>query len=117
MVVLDITADNGTHTYSYLFPKMAFFHNDASGTQQCSFIHSNITCNDTIDQAERFKEQQKLRDAGDQEAQRYDKDFIEALEHGMPPTCGFGVSERLFSFLIDKPGRECQIFPLMRPKQ
>src|SRR3989339_2182774 len=73
--------------------------------------------NDPIDQAERFKEQQKLRDAGDQEAQRYDKDFIEALEHGMPPTCGFGVSERLFSFLIDKPGRECQIFPLMRPKQ
>jgi lysyl-tRNA synthetase class 2 len=73
--------------------------------------------NDPIDQAERFTEQQKLRDKGDEEAQRYDKDFIEALEHGMPPTCGFGVSERLFSFLMDKPSRECQIFPLMRPKQ
>ena len=73
--------------------------------------------NDPIDQAERFAQQQKLRDAGDQEAQRYDKDFVEALEHGMPPTCGFGVSERLFSFLMDKPGRECQIFPLMKPKQ
>ena len=72
--------------------------------------------NDPIDQAERFTEQQKLRDAGDQEAQRYDKDFIEALEHGMPPTCGFGVSERLFSFLMDKSSRECQIFPLMKPK-
>ena len=72
--------------------------------------------NDPIDQAKRFKEQQKLRDAGDQEAQRYDKDFIEALEYGMPPTCGFGVSERLFSFLMDKPSRDCQIFPLMRPK-
>jgi len=72
--------------------------------------------NDPIDQAERFTEQQKLRDAGDQEAQMYDKDFVEALEHGMPPTFGFGVSERLFSFLMDKPGRECQIFPLMRPK-
>ncbi|MBI2054395.1 MAG: lysine--tRNA ligase, partial [Candidatus Staskawiczbacteria bacterium] len=72
--------------------------------------------NDPIDQAERFREQQKLREMGDQEAQRYDKDFIEALEHGMPPTCGFGVSERLFSFLMDKPSRECQIFPLMRPK-
>lgn len=72
--------------------------------------------NDPIDQAERFKEQQKLREQGDEEAQRYDKDFIEALEHGMPPTCGFGVSERLFAFLVDKPGRECQIFPLMRPK-
>jgi len=73
--------------------------------------------NDPIDQEERFAEQQKLRDAGDQEAQMYDKDFIEALEHGMPPTCGFGVSERLFSFLMDKPARDCQIFPLMKPKQ
>jgi len=72
--------------------------------------------NDPIDQAERFAEQQKLREKGDQEAQRYDKDFIEALEHGMPPTCGFGVSERLFSFLMDKPSRDCQIFPLMKPK-
>jgi len=73
--------------------------------------------NDPIDQAERFTEQQKLRDKGDDEAQRYDKDFIEALEYGMPPTCGFGISERLFSFLIDKPARDCQIFPLMKPKQ
>jgi len=72
--------------------------------------------NDPVDQAKRFAEQQKLRDAGDQEAQRCDIDFIEALEHGMPPTCGFGVSERLFSFLMDKPSRECQIFPLMKPK-
>lgn len=72
--------------------------------------------NNPLDQAKRFKEQQKLRDEGDQEAQRYDEDFIEALEHGMPPTCGFGVSERLFAFLMDKPTRECQIFPLMKPK-
>ncbi|MCX6764290.1 MAG: lysine--tRNA ligase [Candidatus Nealsonbacteria bacterium] len=72
--------------------------------------------NDPIDQAERFKEQQKLRDKGDQEAQMFDAEFVEALEYGMPPTCGFGVSERLFSFLMDKPMRECQIFPLMRPK-
>ena len=73
--------------------------------------------NDPIDQAERFTEQQKLRDKGDQEAQRFDKDFVEALEYGMPPTCGFGFSERLFAFLMDKPARECQIFPLMRPKE
>jgi len=73
--------------------------------------------NDPIDQAERFAEQQKLREKGDEEAQMYDKDFVEALEYGMPPTCGFGLSERLFSFLMDKPARECQIFPLMRPKE
>lgn len=72
--------------------------------------------NDPIDQAERFADQQKLRDAGDDEAQMNDTDFVEALEYGMPPTFGFGVSERLFSFLMNKPSRECQIFPLMKPK-
>ena len=72
--------------------------------------------NDPEDQAERFAEQQKLREKGDEEAQMFDHDFVEALEYGMPPTCGFGLSERLFSFLMDKPAREAQIFPLMRPK-
>lgn len=72
--------------------------------------------NNPIDQEERFKEQQSLREAGDVEAQRHDKDFVEALEYGMPPTCGFGFSERLFSYLMNKTARECQIFPLMRPK-
>ncbi len=72
--------------------------------------------NDPIDQAERFKQQQKLRDAGDEEAQMNDEDFVEALEYGMPPTCGFGMSERVFAFLMDKSARECQIFPLMKPK-
>jgi len=73
--------------------------------------------NDPIDQAERFASQQALRDAGDDEAQMFDHEFVEALEYGMPPTCGFGVSERLFSFMCNKPARECQIFPLMKPKQ
>lgn len=71
--------------------------------------------NDPIDQEERFAEQQKLRDAGDQEAQFHDRDFVQALEYGMPPTCGFGMSERVFSFLMNKTARECQIFPLMKP--
>jgi lysyl-tRNA synthetase class 2 len=72
--------------------------------------------NDPVDQAERFSEQAKLRAAGDDEAQMNDQEFVEALEHGMPPTCGFGISERLFAFLANKPIRETQIFPLMRPK-
>ena len=72
--------------------------------------------NDPLDQADRFAEQAKLREAGDEEAQMHDKEFVEALEHGMPPTTGFGVSERLFSFLMDKPIRECALFPLLRPK-
>ena len=71
--------------------------------------------NDPVDQRERFEKQQKMRDAGDVEAQMNDKDFVEALEYGMPPVSGFGVSERLFSFLADKPIRECVLFPLLRP--
>ncbi|NDK07907.1 lysine--tRNA ligase [Candidatus Gracilibacteria bacterium] len=70
--------------------------------------------NDPIDQEERFQEQQKLRDSGDNEAQMEDKDFVEALKHGMPPTVGFGISERLFSFLEGKSIRDCQTFPLMK---
>ena len=46
-----------------------------------------------------------------------DWEFVEMLEHGMPPTCGFGFGERFFAFLIDKPLREVQMFPLMKPKK
>ncbi|MBI4155611.1 MAG: lysine--tRNA ligase [Candidatus Zambryskibacteria bacterium] len=73
--------------------------------------------NDPIDQRERFVEQEKLREAGDSEAQMADYDFVESLEHGMPPTAGHGFSERLFSFLINRPIRETQIFPLMKPQE
>ncbi len=73
--------------------------------------------NDPLDQEERFKEQRKLKEAGDTEAQDHDESFVEALKYGMPPACGFGVSERLFSFMMDKPIRECVLFPLMKPEQ
>lgn len=73
--------------------------------------------NDPLDQKERFEIQKKLIEAGDEEAMMADYDFVEMLEHGMPPTCGFGFGERLFAFLVDKPLRETQLFPLMRPKQ
>lgn len=73
--------------------------------------------NDPIDQRERFMKQQALRDAGDEEAQMADMEYVEALEYGMPPTFGFGVSERFFAFLMDKPARETQLFPLMRPRE
>lgn len=72
--------------------------------------------NDPLDQEERFNEQNKLRLGGDEEAQRKDDDFVEAMEYGMPPACGFGFSERLFSFLMNRSVREGQIFPLLRPK-
>lgn len=72
--------------------------------------------NDPIDQAERFQKQQEMREAGDDEAQMHDEDFVRALEYGMPPVSGFGVSERLFSFLENKSIRECVMFPLLRPE-
>jgi lysyl-tRNA synthetase class 2 len=73
--------------------------------------------NDPQDQRARFEEQQRLREAGDDEAQRLDEDYIRAMEHGMPPAFGFGVSERLFAFLENKPIHETQLFPLLRPKE
>ncbi len=72
--------------------------------------------NDPIDQRQRFEAQQKILASGDTEAMMADWEFVEMLEHGMPPTCGFGFGERLFAFLIDKPLREVQMFPLMKPK-
>ena len=71
--------------------------------------------NDPFDQEERFKEQQKMKEQGDAEAQSHDFEFVEALKYGMPPTCGFGVSERLFAFFEGRPIRETVIFPLMKP--
>ena len=71
--------------------------------------------NDPLEQEERFKRQMKMKLAGDTEAQEQDNSFVEALKYGMPPACGFGISERLFSYLIDKPIRECVMFPLVKP--
>ena len=73
--------------------------------------------NDPLDQRARFELQQKLIEGGDDEAMMPEWDFVEMLEHGMPPTCGFGFGERFFAFLVDKPIRETQLFPLMRPKE
>jgi lysyl-tRNA synthetase class 2 len=72
--------------------------------------------NDPLDQAERFETQQELLKRGDKEAMMPDNEFVEMLEYGMPPTCGFGFGEMLFAFLADKPVRETQFFPLMKPR-
>lgn len=73
--------------------------------------------NDPLDQRARFELQQQLIERGDDEAMMPEWDFVEMLEHGMPPTCGFGFGERLFAFLVDKPIRETQLFPLVKPKE
>jgi lysyl-tRNA synthetase class 2 len=73
--------------------------------------------NDPIDQKERFEIQGRMMEAGDEEAMMPDLEFVEMLEHGMPPTCGFGFGERLFAILAGKPLRDLQTFPLMRPRE
>ncbi len=74
--------------------------------------------NDPIEQKKRFKEQEKIFKEGFEEAQRMDKDFIEALEYGMPPTAGFGMGiDRLVALLTDSNSlREVILFPTMKPK-
>jgi lysyl-tRNA synthetase class 2 len=70
--------------------------------------------NDPVDQMERFKQQQAAREAGDEEAQMMDIDFVEMLEYGMPPTSGYGHSERIFWTLEGVSGREATLFPQLK---
>lgn len=75
--------------------------------------------NDPIDQRRRFEDQEQERASGNEEAQRIDDDFIEALEHGMPPAAGLGVGiDRLVSVLTDAQSlRESMLFPFMKPRE
>lgn len=75
--------------------------------------------NDPIDQEQRFREQMKMREAGWEEAQMLDENFIEALKFGMPPTAGWGLGiERLVMLLTDQHSiKEVIPFPTLRPKK
>ncbi len=81
------------------------------GSEMCKAFSE---LNDPIDQLGRFADQQALRDAGDDEAQMLDIDYVEALEYGMPPACGLGYSERIFWSLEGVTAREGVPFPQLR---
>ncbi len=75
--------------------------------------------NDPIDQEERFKEQMRLADKGDDEAMIIDHDFLRALQYGMPPTSGIGIGiDRLTMFMTGQPTiQEVLLFPQMKPER
>mgnify|MGYP000514711805 CR=1 FL=1 len=75
--------------------------------------------NDPIDQRERFEEQLRLQEKGDDEAMFIDQDFLRALEYGMPPTSGLGIGmDRLIMYLTNNPSiQEVLFFPQMRPEK
>lgn len=75
--------------------------------------------NDPLEQRRRFNAQKALSDAGDDEAQPIDEDFLQAMEHGMPPTGGMGMGiDRLVMLLVDTTNiRDVLLFPHMRPEQ
>jgi lysyl-tRNA synthetase class 2 len=93
--------------------KVLRFQIVAGGSELCNAF---AELNDPIDQKNRFMEQMKMRAAGDKEAQMIDRDFVEALEYGMPPAFGFGLSERLFAFILNRSVRETVIFQPVREK-
>lgn len=90
------------------------FESIIGGREMCNAFSE---LNDPFDQKQRFENQMKLREQGDDEAQVMDEDYIRAMEYGMPPTAGIGVGvDRLVMLLTNQPSiRDVLLFPHLRP--
>lgn len=88
----------------------------AGGNELCNGFSE---LNDPVEQENRFKEQERLHEEGDEESMPYDKDFITALKHGMPPTAGLGMGiDRLVKLLVNaKNLKEVILFPTLKPEK
>lgn len=86
-----------------------------SGTE---LVKAYTELNDPVEQRARFEEQMNMREAGDEEAQRIDEEYLRAMEYGMPPTAGFGLGiDRLTMLLTNSPSiRDVILFPLLKPE-
>ncbi|MCK9578318.1 lysine--tRNA ligase [bacterium] len=95
--------------------KLASFALVVAGTE---VINAFSELNDPQEQEKRLKEQEKLFSGGFEEAQRSDEEFVEALEHGMPPAAGFGMGiDRIVSMITNSNSlRDAILFPIMKPK-
>jgi len=82
------------------------------------FCNAYTELNDPFEQRARFEEQARQKDAGDDEIQGIDETYVDALEHGLPPTGGWGIGiDRLVMFLTDSTNiKEVLLFPAMKPE-